>query len=1778
MKKRLLCLLLALILTLSLLPMQVFAKVGATGGWMMYGGAVPVVTKLEGTNGGSQIWSMKVADKKGGTPNGEGIEFYLAIDGPHAGRSVTSSARYHHQAYTMDSINLGVYEQARFTLQTGNQQKELKLEKMEVIDPDKEPGFENYFPYKVPSNGALTVRCTFSGYGRGDQEVMCYISYHIAKLGDGVTDGTWTAEADNPESSRTYAVVARAAWGPGGVPTDNFPDFALRYFQDFRGFSRMGHARGEANSAHVLISQDNPGKQDNSRKQKSTDVTAGLGRSSLWAPRTGEGQITEVYSDSYGVDNPFLLADWPENQDAGCGDLDPTRFVAYDAKADCLTAESRGATIGVGKNTYVRAMHVWGFRNVYSKNEGQVEDPKFTDPDKVTIPQNASKLGLYQSDSGVVVAALIDEVITKKLQTLYGDPICTLRGNFKQQSDGTGKYYEFTDNKLALTSTITATWPASDHFYVRVDENGLLTSFDTTSMVQYSTPSFKLYWGKQPDTPPAKLTVEDGMLTLGMKPSDNAVLVFIDIPQVSSLIDKAQLKPDGNIILSGQMGLDLILNCSPDQLLTLHELGYGPKGAEFKQNGINATGKLDTASLLGLELGKLEANINTFQGREVYDFSLELNAFDLFETEANLELKRLNNGRLVPNKLYFFLAVQPGIPIAPPVPTAFLRGGGGGFDRLADTINGDFVGIPPITLKLTAAGDYLKVLKGRLHLTLGPSYLEYAGTNIQLAGADVVDSYKMYLRLTGEERTYLGVKYTGVRAGGGMGLVLKAPQGDAAIFEVDTNIEASMFGGLDDYKSPTMAYLQLDSRGSIKATVKTPKKIGKLDLGRIGGRTLASADADFILGGQTAMKVAKGTSFSDAAKSAWDDLSIYGGLSHTGKFALTHWRVIYVIPDHVGGAFHLYRNINNGWSLEQEIDKNAWYVGGGRSASTQVTSIPLGVLRDDETGEQVGIAVLETSLFELPVAEPQDALYATLGAGGRYSETITSTPAPGADTLLIQLFPQNGGTLEALKNGLEITPQGGSPLTLVDPIITGNVFTNPEQANCTDIVDDEHGEGLLIATGLPADMEQTFTVEADCDFTYVLSASAKPTALNFSLSGRDAESTIENKRDGKTYAVRYYLDTEPDRSGEHYFLDMIESEPFDYTVLAEGSLAPTGEYHVTAVLVDRITGDFNGDGEIGEDEYSWVTVDTATSTATISYTNVNTPNEPTNVTLAATGNETLTAEWEAPTTGGADGYRVTLYYEEGGEWKQAGAPYELENADFAANSSQPAAAINGSTYSLRMAPTVYGKELEISGTENPSVTGSGAAYDNARANVNYYVKVESFKHDADASGEDGALDTRYYSAPTKSNEINLPAYAPKAITVTASNGQAVTLNADNGYDTLTWKELPNGTLFTIVGYDGGGFTVEIAPEPGTGTFTVGTNGEVTADDYGKALIEGSGRVKLTVTEGNDTTEYYLRLTLDDIAPVVTLDNENVAADPNTGKYAITGTTEPGLSVKLTIPRATEQDDDADDEVVIATADDTGRFTFPGVLTRNSGTDPTETAGFESLLGKVTAQDSMGNLSDPAAVIVTPREQWTPPENPSSGGSSGSSKRAEEAAENPFRDVLESDWFYEDVLFAHSEGLLKGTAKRTFSPYASTTRAMIATVLWRMDGAPKADADSRFTDVAGSQWYSDAVAWADENGIVRGFGDGTFAPNAPVTREQFAAMLCRYAQYSGDAVEPSRSLADFNDADQVSTWAKDAMRWAVSSGILTGKPGKRLDPQGTATRAEIAAMLRRFLKT
>ena len=154
------------------------------------------------------------------------------------------------------------------------------------------------------------------------------------------------------------------------------------------------------------------------------------------------------------------------------------------------------------------------------------------------------------------------------------------------------------------------------------------------------------------------------------------------------------------------------------------------------------------------------------------------------------------------------------------------------------------------------------------------------------------------------------------------------------------------------------------------------------------------------------------------------------------------------------------------------------------------------------------------------------------------------------------------------------------------------------------------------------------------------------------------------------------------------------------------------------------------------------------------------------------------------------------------------------------------------------------------------------------------------------------------------------------------------------------------------------------------------------------------------------------------------------------------------------------------------------------------------------------------------------------------------------------------------------GLMNGTGETEFSPSLSATRGMIVTILYRLAGSPAVTAASGFTDVAPGAYYADAVAWAAANGIVNGYGNDTFGPNDNVTREQFAAILWRYA----DSPAASGTLDGFTDAGQISNYAVDAMHWAVEQGVVNGKGNGVLDPKGSAVRAEAAAMLMRYLQT
>lgn len=177
---------------------------------------------------------------------------------------------------------------------------------------------------------------------------------------------------------------------------------------------------------------------------------------------------------------------------------------------------------------------------------------------------------------------------------------------------------------------------------------------------------------------------------------------------------------------------------------------------------------------------------------------------------------------------------------------------------------------------------------------------------------------------------------------------------------------------------------------------------------------------------------------------------------------------------------------------------------------------------------------------------------------------------------------------------------------------------------------------------------------------------------------------------------------------------------------------------------------------------------------------------------------------------------------------------------------------------------------------------------------------------------------------------------------------------------------------------------------------------------------------------------------------------------------------------------------------------------------------------------------------------------------------------------PFTDVADSDWFYDPVCYVYSQGLMTGTSATTFEPNTSLSRAMLVAVLHRLEGSPAASG-SDFTDVADGDWYAQAVNWAASVGVVNGFDDGTFQPNAAITREQMAAILRNYAAYKGLDVSASGSLSTFTDAASVSDWAKESVEWAVGSGLLGGYEDSTLQPQGTTTRAEVASVLQRYLE-
>lgn len=184
--------------------------------------------------------------------------------------------------------------------------------------------------------------------------------------------------------------------------------------------------------------------------------------------------------------------------------------------------------------------------------------------------------------------------------------------------------------------------------------------------------------------------------------------------------------------------------------------------------------------------------------------------------------------------------------------------------------------------------------------------------------------------------------------------------------------------------------------------------------------------------------------------------------------------------------------------------------------------------------------------------------------------------------------------------------------------------------------------------------------------------------------------------------------------------------------------------------------------------------------------------------------------------------------------------------------------------------------------------------------------------------------------------------------------------------------------------------------------------------------------------------------------------------------------------------------------------------------------------------------------------------------------------AGDSSDNPFVDVPEGAWYEDAVLWAYGDNIMSGKGNNKFDPAGTTTRAEIVQILYNMSGMPAVSGSGNFTDVASSAWYADAVIWAVQNNITAGVSSTRFAPRQSVARQEMAALLYRYARKMGLDISGKNDLSSFHDSDQIAGWALEAMQWANYAGIINGKSGGKSDPQGTATRAEIAVMIRGFM--
>ena len=1327
------------------------------------------------------------------------------------------------------------------------------------------------------------------------------------------------------------------------------------------GFSGMGHANATDGPAikmsRTVYNQD---KQAEISTECSV-LTSKVENLDTWQsfPQGGDwcyNYITEVYVDGYAWANPFVgLSGYYENKTIKAY-LPDTVSVTPGSNPNSTRVECRndiGYYFSDGEDYPNSQRFLWGFRNLA---KGAEDVP--SEPDKVDISINAQRLAAFANgNGGVTVEYVADDAALDVLKQQYGNPIAIISGEYESKN---GTDFTFTGGAALLSPSVTATWDKSNGKLI-IKKDGTIEH----SGLSLNAPSFKFYQPNSGSGKDLEIKLTQDGFSFEIDPEKNDAVIYVDIPYATAKLENAAADAAGNLVFSGEIGFQTVFEGAA---FTLEELGYGlNEKNEFTVNGVHATGEFDTAKTLSLELAKVEGEVNTFKGEERYAFSLELNAFDLFETEAELALERASNGGLLPDELWFYVKASPGIVLVPPVPVGQLNGGGAGFKDLAATVNGDYFAIPPIKLRGALTGRYLHLIEGTGNVVIGPSEISLKATDVGLVGAgeatQIIDSFGYTLKLNGQERTYEGTNYKGIYFAGSEELALALPSKALNVIALDSAIELGAFGGVNDKKENL--YLGIGANGTVIGTLQFPNNFF---IPCLRGKALSRTDVELILGGQTVIPI-KGVSVDEGMKQAFGNIDVYlGAMTQT-----TNWlydvRAWVIIPNIIETNFRM----GEGWDIEgtlfSKLDTWDWTEHGvepvvqamsledsedtvlmsspspteqaasleavGESTPTSNTNSTEPAASLEDTGESVpanstnsteqaassedtGESVPANSTNSTEQAASSEDTGESAPANSM-NPTVIAVNAGTDETPYILLAFDSSITEEQIKGALKIKKDSQD----IDINWLGDsteIDSNSAINADTDIIkNNEDGKEYRVAI-LRLKEGGSYQVDTG-DLALQKSESASVTSfekLNLTLNNNQVSGEIKYAEENTKYVLRTYFANE--EGGADYLIDeqeVTDASKISVTIPQSGALAPSGEYYVTSFLMtEKSVESIDENGE-KETLTGLVAIDHQQFDTQVNYQNQNQPTEPQTVTLELAGNEVMTAKWDK--VDDAAGYAVTIYQKNGGKWIDTGFGYDLDKE----------------TTSINMALTVGGEETTKS--------------KNLSANEAYKVGVRAYKEDAENEGG------KYYSAETESADegVYLPEYTPLKLTLSV-NG--TTCTADE-----------NGVYHAYIGGESNTLAVSCADDNSNATFKVTrmdktTENEIAASQDGSYTIpdfEGSLMFKIdgisSVTGSStakDVTSVFLLVSVDKTAPVLTLSDPVFYADMTTGAYQITGTADAGSKIIY-----------GNDGASVNAGSD-GTFTIPGTLDKNSG------------VLSLCAQDSAGNKSTSRFALITKQNTAT----------------------------------------------------------------------------------------------------------------------------------------------------------------------------------------------------------